>query len=658
MRRRTLDLTIAQLTLALACTAPEASDAPRPAAQTAGPATWPAAGNDLDNTRSQPSERQIGPDNVATLGVSWWFQTDADVWATAAVDGTQVYFPDAAGRLYALDREGGALRWKRKISDYVGVLDVIARSTPALDDESLYLGDQGGRLGVGATMFAVDKRTGQKRWATKIDDHPAAVVTMSPIVYGERVYVGVSSYEEPFAAAAPGYPCCSFRGSMLALDRKTGRIVWKTYTTPGRGFAGAAIWSSTPVVDRTRRRLYVTTGNNYAVPTAVLDCQALPTPDQIAACVAEVPGSEHNHFDAIVALDMDTGKIAWARSMVPFDAWNIACLLAAPGNERNCPEPRGEDYDFGSGAMRFVAQVDGRPRELVGAGQKSGMFWALDPEDGRIVWNTQVGPGGNVGGIEWGSAYDGQRIYVAVSNSGAKPYTLPSGEQVTSGSWAALDPATGKIVWQTRGHPAVQGMNQGPLSVANGIVYAGTIDAVGTMYALDAATGETLWTFASGGSVNTSPAVVDGRLYWGSGYNVPGFGITANDRFYAFAPGARNAPPPPDASISVPTFGDAGVPAPGDPDAVPTWTALHTRYLGFGTRGHCANCHLDMLSAASAYLWLSRLRQIDGDQSALVMRGRSRLSWLGGTMPPGGPTTFADAERDFAAWARAGALLN
>jgi polyvinyl alcohol dehydrogenase (cytochrome) len=620
-------------------------------------ARWRTAGHDLSNSRSQPLETQIHTGNASRLTPKWTFQTDGDVWATPSVDVNNLYFPDATGNLFAVDRATGRQLWKRKVEEYTRVPGVIARTTPAISGRTLVLGDQGGRLGAGASVFAVDKRNGAKLWSTKVDDHPGAVITQSAVIYQGVVYVGVSSVEETLAARAPGYVCCSFRGSVLALDARSGRILWKTYTVPGAetpGFAGGAVWSSTPVVDALRGSLYVTTGNNYIVPTELLDCQGLPTPLEVEQCVAEVPGSEHNYFDAILSLDLQTGAVKWGRPMIPFDSWNIACLFSVPGNEGNCTDPRGEDYDFGQGATLYRARIGRRSRQLLGAGQKSGVYWAVDPSNGDVVWSTQVGPGGSLGGMEWGSATDGARIYTAVANSLARPWTLPSGEVTTSGFWSALDAGTGAILWQTRGFPAVSTTNQGPVAVANGVVYAGTIDAAGTMYALHAANGSTLWTFASGGSVNAGAAIVDGTVYWGSGYNVPGFGISGNNKLYAFAVGT-GAPDAgvdsgvPDASV------DAGVP---DAPTVLTWSSIYNSYFATGTVGHCANCHNAATTASGLYTFLESRGQIAGTASPLAIRGASRLTWFGGTMPPGGPLSLPEAEADIAAWVAAGAINN
>ena len=492
---------------------------------------WVTAGQNLKNTRNQAQEHRLGPANASGLKPKWVFTTGGDVSATPAVDEKYVYFPDKAGNLFKLDRRTGAQVWAHKIDEYSGLTGDFARATPAISGNKLIIGDQASAIGGGARVFAVDKGTGKLLWVTKVEDHPSAVVTQSAVVYDGKVFVGVSSVEELVAAVQPGYQCCSFRGSMTALDLKTGALLWKTYTVPNLpGFSGGAIWGSTPVIDPGRNSVYVNTGNNYTVPHAILDCA---TATDVKACIDAVPGSSDNHFDSMLSLDLRTGRVRWATPMIPFDSFTVACVFSVPGNEDNCSDPRGPDYDFGQGSMLYRAGG----RDLLAAGQKSGVMWALDPSNGHVVWHTQVGPGGSLGGLQWGSATDGKRIYAAVSNN----YGLPNGVGGTAGTWAALDPATGAILWQTAGTPAVTTSNQGPVSVANGVVYAGTIDKAGTMYALDAASGKTLWTFASGGSVVAGAAIVNGTVYWGSGYGVQGIGLQSNNKFYAFtAPGCKD----------------------------------------------------------------------------------------------------------------------
>ena len=169
--------------------------------------------------------------------------------------------------------------------------------------------------------------------------------------------------------------------------------------------------------------------------------------------------------------------------------------------------------------------------DLVGIGQKSGAYWALNPDTGAIVWSTIVGPGGTTGGIQWGTATDGTRIYVAITNSLHLTYTLANGgPTINWGSWAALDPRTGRILWQVP-DPTPGTVDPGAVSVANGVLYAGSYS--GAMYGLDARNGAVLFTFASGGSVIDAPSIVKGTVYWGSGYrNIPpGIG---NNKVFAF----------------------------------------------------------------------------------------------------------------------------
>jgi polyvinyl alcohol dehydrogenase (cytochrome) len=511
-----------------------------------GKSLWLSAGQNIDNTREAFTESKITPTNVSQLQVRWVLNTEGDISATPAVDDNYVYVPDWAGNIYKIDANTGAVIWNKQVKDFTGQNFNFSRTTPLITDNMVIFGTQlGDPVGIGATLISLDKDTGELIWMTQLDDHFASIVTQSAVAFGNKIYVGVSSAEE-YIAADQNYPCCSFRGSVVALDRDTGAILWKTYTAPdpALGFSGNAVWGSTPVIDPKRKSVYVTTGNNYTVPDDVLDCVANGgTAEEIKACIESVVGSSNNYFDAIVSMDLKTGAIKWARSVIPFDAWTAACLFY---NDGNCPDPAGGNYDFAQGPMLFRTKLNGKKNELLGAGQKSGLFWTLDPDNGNVVWVTQVGPGGELGGLQWGSATDGDRIYTAVSNSNFQSHTLVSGSTIYGGYWSALKNSTGEIVWETAGTglaipipwlnqppPNALATNQGPVTVANGVVFAGAMDAVGTMYAMDAATGNILWSFESGGSVNSGAAVVNGIVYWGSGYSNLGIG-TPNNKLYAF----------------------------------------------------------------------------------------------------------------------------
>ena len=318
---------------------------------------------------------------------------------------------------------------------------------------------------------------------------------------------------------------------MMALDAKTGEILWETSMVPTTGsspdYSGNAVWGSNPVEDTNRGAVYIATGNNYSVPDSVLACLTAAGNDEDAqfACL-----DDGNYFDSVMALDMKTGEVLWARPVIPFDVWTVACLFLPPGSG-NCPDPAGPDFDFGQAPILYSVKQKGKNLDLLGVGQKSGQFWALNAETGEIVWSTQVGPGGVLGGIMWGSAYDGERLYTAVSNNAGADWDLIGGGSVNHGGWAALDPATGEILWQTPDPGGSAGY--GAVSVANGVMYACSLDADGHMYALDASDGTILWSYASGGSCASGASIVNGSVFWGSGYPAD-FGGTPNDKLFSF----------------------------------------------------------------------------------------------------------------------------
>ncbi|MCV2393675.1 PQQ-binding-like beta-propeller repeat protein [Actinotalea sp. M2MS4P-6] len=495
------------------------------AAGAAGGSLWTSAGGDRQNTRYQSSESKIGPATVADLEVAWTYEAAGDVSATPAVDADTVYFPDWGGNLNAVDRLTGAPLWVASIPAITGIPGDKARATPAVTDDKVIVGTLG-PLGGGGQVIAFDKFTGQVLWVTVADSHAAAMITQSATVFDGVVYVGVSSAEEALAALIPNYECCSFRGSMLALDEQTGAILWRTYTVPA-GYSGGSVWGSSPAIDTKRGQVYIATGNNYSVPDDVQACVAAAggDPGAMQACL-----SPNDLFDSVLALDMKTGAIRWATKAVPFDAWNVDCIPFF-GSGANCPDPAGPDYDFGQAPALFSVKVDGtgKPRDVVGVGQKSGQYWALDPDSGQVVWETQTGPGGINGGLQWGSAVDGTRVYTANANSNVVSWVLPDGTSTSSGIWSALDAASGQILWQ-KASPT--GGASGAVTTANGVVFSCTLDPQGHMYALDAATGEVLWSFASGGTCNSGASVSRGMVYWGSGYSI--FAGTPNHTFYAF----------------------------------------------------------------------------------------------------------------------------
>ena len=503
------------------------------AARADGSEGWPMFGQNLQNTAS--TEKGSIRD-VAKLAVKWTFTTGGDVSARAAVVDGVAYFPDWGGNLWAVGTKKGSKVWGRKFSDYGLPANTQSRTTPAVVDGVVYVGTQ-----EGAWLLAIDARTGNLLWKSQLESpalDPFAVITTSPVVSDGVLYTGLASLEEG-VAANPAFPCCKARGSVVAVKLKgsqRGQIAWRTYTVPA-GYSGGGVWGSNFVVDKGRGSLFASTGNNYSHPTdpAYLACVA--GGGTAASCA-----SPANHVDAILALDLHSGAVKWAKKFVnwsqPFvangsDDWNVSCLVGFAPGQGNCPSHAGPDYDFASAPNLITYRAaNGHKKTILGAGQKSGIYYALDPDTGTEIWRTQVGPGSALGGMEWGSASDGKRIYVSIANLYGIP--TPVGG---AGSWAALDPATGAVLWQVADPNGAIAI--GALAVADGVVFASSMAGAAnapTMLALNAATGQTLWSFASGASVNAGATIVDGLVLWGSGYThlgIPGF--TGNNKFYAFA---------------------------------------------------------------------------------------------------------------------------
>ena len=536
-----------------------------PAYPKSGGASWSMSGQGITNWRYQPDESKLNQGNVKSqLSLHWATALGGDISATPAVVDGVAYVPDWGGYLSAVDTATGTVIWQKSVStlaDAAGPMvvvsgsavlgsgPVVSRTSPAVSGNAVIIGTQAMRsaalgVGDGAQLIAVDKSDGHLLWRHKLDDHPLSIDTASPTVYNGVVYVGVASVEENGIDCGASLNACYFRGSESAVKLADGSLIWKTYTITGAqslaGYSGAAVWGSSPAIDVNRNSVYITTGNNYGAPPAVSNCVAAAGTDPTAIFNCEATLGVGNDVDAIMSLDLSTGAIKWVHKLQGFDAWTTACI----GLPTACPSPNGPDYDFGQGAMLIPTKAG----DIVAAGEKAGIMWGLNADTGAIVWKTLVGPGSSLGGMEWGSATDGNRIYFAVANLNFGPaahYTMvnpPKGTPTTSdaGSWGAVDPATGAIIWQTADPNG--SIDIGAVSVANGVVYVGSMGSLfvpglaatqPTMFALDARNGTQLWSYASGGSVNAGPAIVDGTVYWGSGYAHLGFG-GGNNQLYAF----------------------------------------------------------------------------------------------------------------------------
>jgi polyvinyl alcohol dehydrogenase (cytochrome) len=437
--------------------------------------------------------------------------------------------------LWKLDAETGEVIWSRSVSDYTGVPGDIARTSPSLAGNTLVVADLGSFSdSVGPYVMGIDAKTGALRWITAVHPDTHGQMTGSPTVAGDTVYTGIS-------ASNAGGPGATFRGAIVALNAQTGRLLWRTYSLPDNGgipggYAGATMFAP-PAVDLSAGLVYGTFGQPYTKPATVDACNAASPGGFSESC--EQPGA---YWKSIVAFDLKTGEPRWSYRVFGHEPWQRACGSQPPTVTWCGAESDGEKWDLGgSGANVFRLRIDGHWRDVIGVGEKSGVYIVLDARTGGFIWNTLVGPGGDQGGFEWGTAYDGERIYGSITNQHNIPYRLtPSGELVTGGSWSALDPDTGAILWQT-GDP-VGAYDLAPVTCANGVVYGSSMATTGNqMYALDASTGQILWRYAAGSSVNSGPAVVDGTVYWGSGYDRR-LGGNGNNKLFAFSIDGQSKP--------------------------------------------------------------------------------------------------------------------
>ena len=474
-------------------------------------------GQTLENTRFADSYAAgLRASDVPRLQLEWAFAFPGATRARSqpSVAGGAIYVGSQSGELYALDFLSGCVRWSYQAGAEVRVAPSIEpwRAGEISVPPRVVVGDLSGNV------HALDARTGQLLWKRRVDPHPRLTITGSPRIHEGRVYVPMSSTEWA-AAADPAYECCSFRGGVAALDAATGAEIWKTYTiakepaltgekssvgTALRGPAGAPVWNS-PTIDVKRGRLYVGTGEAYTSPAA-------------------------DTSDAVLAIDLATGKRLWHYQSLAGDAWNMACFI---GGGPNCPKENGPDLDIGAPPL-LVKLPSGE--EVLVVGQKSADVFALDPDDGKLRWRRRTGRGGFAGGVHWGMAAEGARVYAPNADTLFLPSDAQRGE--AKPGVFALDAGTGKTVWFTPAQdqcrselkPACDPGMSAPVTAIPGILFAGGFD--GRLRAYEGASGRVVWEFdtvreyktlsgevARGGSIESAgPVVVDGALLVNSGY--------------------------------------------------------------------------------------------------------------------------------------------
>ncbi len=467
----------------------------------------------------EPGNTRLVPPQLAGLTVGdlrglelrWTFAFPDSIESRSqpTIVGSTLYVGSESGALYALDAGSGCVRWVFNADGEIRGAPVY-RTEAVVDDGKvsyrpiLYVGD------VFAHAYAVDARTGTVLWKEKIDDHPAARIVGTPLVTDNRVYLPLGSWGEEIAAAAPDYVCCTFRGSMVALQRSSGALVWKRYTIPtaavvqyensiGKphlGPSGAGIWSS-PTLDAKRRKLYFTTGNNFSDPA-------------------------DDNSDAVFAVDAESGNVVWKRQTIANDTFNSGCSLPrAP----TCPKHPGPDNDYTAPPI-LLHERNGK--DILLAGQKSGDAFGLDPDTGAILWHTRLGNDREPlrDAIWFGMTATQNRLIVPViamsladqapASSLADAYPL-----TTSNGLYALNPLTGEILWSTPSSGicsaslACAGVAMAPIAIV-GAVFAGTID--GWIRVFDTHRGKLLWSFNTAREFNSvSGDIVRGGAIRGAG---------------------------------------------------------------------------------------------------------------------------------------------
>jgi polyvinyl alcohol dehydrogenase (cytochrome) len=468
-------------------------------------ASWNGWGADAGNTRFQTAKAAgLTRKDVPKLKLKWAFGFPgvATAFGSPSVSGGRVFVGSADGTVYSLNAQSGCIYWTYKAAEGVRAAILLENNGAAA-----YFGDLQGN------MYAVNAKTGALLWKTRVDDHLYAEITGTPKLDNGRLYIPVSGGAEQVAAGNASYECCTFRGSLVALDAASGKQIWKSYTisesakpagksaagTPKWGPSGVALWSS-PTLDLNRHAIYVSTGVNYSDPA---------TPNS----------------DAVLAFDIDSGRQLWSRQLLADDVFNFGCNT---DKKANCPQTLGKDFDIGTPPI-LGHLAGGRSLLIVGA--KSGLLYALDPENqGKTIWESRIGSGGPQGGIMWGAASGDRFVYVALSD-------WDPGKPEAGGGVFAVEMATGKTAWSTPapkpaclGTPGCSAAQPSPVSAIPGVVFAGSLD--GHLRAYDSAAGGIIWDFdtlqqfqtvngirAHGGSINGSgPIIAGGMLFSSSGY--------------------------------------------------------------------------------------------------------------------------------------------
>jgi len=468
-------------------------------------------GGDIGGTGFRSAEQAgITLSNITSLQLKWTFAfPDATiVRSKPAVVGDWLIVGSQFGELFAINRKTGKPGWHFAASAAIRGAIVIQKQGNSI---TAFFAD------FSTNVHAIDVKTGKQLWNKRAGIDAQSSTTGSVAVYGGKVFVPISSIEVG-SAMNGDYNCCFSSGAVVALDTRTGKEIWQhreiveTAKVTGKkkngksfyGPSGAPVWCS-PTIDAKRGLLYIGTGENYTYPTT-------------------------NTSDAIQALDIKTGKLIWNFQATKGDAYNVACPFFV-----NCPDKPGPDFDFGMAPI-LVKRKDGK--DILVAGQKSGVVYALSPADGKPVWQTRIGKGGKLGGIHWGMATDSENVYATNADNIFAIDRTDSLSKPSPGIYA-LDLFTGKVIWDTPTPPCTNKkdcmpFNSAAPAVIPGIVFAGSLDGHIRGYATK--DGKILWDYdtakdydivngikAKGGAIDgPAPVIADGMLFVNSGYGMFG----------------------------------------------------------------------------------------------------------------------------------------
>eukprot|EP01116_Phalansterium_solitarium_P005772 TRINITY_DN1776_c1_g3_i1.p1 TRINITY_DN1776_c1_g3~~TRINITY_DN1776_c1_g3_i1.p1 ORF type:complete len:929 (+),score=282.46 TRINITY_DN1776_c1_g3_i1:26-2788(+) len=533
----------------------------RPVNRTRTP--WVTYGGDLLNSRWFRNETMINSSTVQNLVLKWVNRFNGGVLAAPTIDSDGVLYTadwgyqpqgvaNAGGTLWAINSWTGQVIWSVKIGDLIEknfpgfptTIEPSTRTSPLIYGPNLYIGTSRG-----AFLCSFSKSNGSLNWMVQLDTHTYAVITQSLVVYNDTIYAGTASFEERAAIDGRGFKCCTFRGSFGAYRISNGSTIWKMRTVPDNGnvpggYAGAGVWGSAPPIDLKRNSIFIGTGNAYSVPQNVSNC-VLANPWNRTTQQAWIDGlnpcyDQRMMANAIISLDMMTGAVKWWKSFGPSDPWNFGCVVTTVDQKQNCNYTAGPDSDFGQ--MPII--IRGSPRtpngqDILLAPQKSGILWGLNPDNGDILYNTDVGPSGLHGGMEWGSSADDRAIYMGEANVQKYNATLLNDTRVDIGYFAAVNYTNGKLLWTTP--PPDTYAPYGPTAIANGVMFGttkqqspGTNNGKGSFYALDAITGAVKFSFTMNWSSACGMTVSDGWVYVGAGGG--GYGDNSlGGWLYAFA---------------------------------------------------------------------------------------------------------------------------